>query len=129
MSTSSKPLLAPESLIVPTIEPLMGATYDSAQPKRSLAIWVNRVEVPRKVHSTALSQTEQVFYKEIISKLVARRKYLGISQEELCSTLGVSEGLVNKWEAGVKLPGCFWLMCWCISLGLKLNIEAKDSTE
>jgi len=129
MSTSSKPLLEPEYQTAPTIEPSMGATYDSVPPKRSLAIWVNRVEVPRKAHSTALSQTEQVFYKEIIAKLVVRRKHLGISQEELCSTLGVSEGLVNKWESGVKLPGCFWLMCWCISLGLKLTIEPKDSAE
>ena len=130
MSTSSKPSLQPESLIAPTTELSLGAEASaSPRQRRSLAIWVNRIEVPRKVHSTALTQTESQFYREIIAKLVVTRKIRGISQDELCSILGVSEALVNKWESGAKLPGCFWLMCWCVALGLRLTIEDADEIQ
>jgi transcriptional regulator with XRE-family HTH domain len=63
---------------------------------------------------------EQEFYKDLIAHLVAHRHAIGLSQEQLCEKLGVSDGLVNKWESGVRMPSSFYLMCWCIALELTL---------
>lgn len=69
---------------------------------------------------------EEKFYRELIASLIAERHRRGLSQEKLCQIIGVSDGLVNKWECGARLPSSFYLMCWCIALGLKLTTESND---
>jgi len=49
-----------------------------------------------------------------------------MSQEELSGRIGVSDCYVNKWESGVKLPSCFYLMCWCVALNVKIKV-VEDS--
>jgi transcriptional regulator with XRE-family HTH domain len=63
---------------------------------------------------------EEKFYKNLIGLLIAKRKEAGLSQEQLCERIGVSDGLVNKWESGARLPSSFYLMCWCVALDMKL---------
>ena len=41
--------------------------------------------------------------EEIKDKIVARRKALGMTQEQLAQKLGVSAKVVSKWETGVSL--------------------------
>jgi len=69
---------------------------------------------------------EEVFYKELITDLIRERERQGLSQEELNNDIGVSSGLVSKWESGVRLPSSFYIMCWCSALGLKLVIAKAN---
>lgn len=69
-----------------------------------------------------LSAEEREHYHTLITELIVRRKSLGLSQAVLDEHIGVSEGMVAKWEAGHRLPGAFFLMCWCKSLGARLTL-------
>lgn len=72
------------------------------------------------------TSVENVFYKDLITELIRERERQGLSQEELCNDIGVSSGLVSKWESGVRLPSSFYIMCWCAALGMKLTLEKAD---
>jgi len=72
---------------------------------------------------------EEQFYRALIASLIEERHRQGITQERLCQIIGVSDGLVNKWESGVRLPSLFYFMCWCASLGLQLKTERTDGIE
>jgi len=60
----------------------------------------------------------------MIAELIYTRKSKKISQESLNALLGVTDGQVNKWECGARLPSSFNLMCWCNALGLTIKLEA-----
>jgi ribosome-binding protein aMBF1 (putative translation factor) len=91
-----------------------------------LAIHVNPIRRPRKPCMVKPTPMEEQFYRDLISSLIAARHRRGITQEKLCEVIGVSDGLVNKWESGARLPSSFYLMCWCVALGLKLTTERTD---
>lgn len=74
-------------------------------------------------YSRPASDIERIFYSNLIRRLAARRKALGMTMEELDHELGVSEGQVAKWESFVRLPGAFMFMCWSNRLGLIVNVE------
>jgi DNA-binding transcriptional regulator YiaG len=93
---------------------------------KSLALSRNPIKKPAFSRNTIPSPGEERFYKELISTLVLRRKLIGMSQEELSARIGVSDCYVNKWESGVKLPSCFYLMCWCVALNVKIKV-VEDS--
>jgi len=63
----------------------------------------------------------------MIAELIRVRKSKKISQEKLNSLLGVSDGQINKWESGVRLPSSFNLMCWCNSLDLTIKLEVINN--
>lgn len=84
------------------------------------ALFRNPIRRPLKPHTAIPTPMEQQFYKDLIGVLITTRKAIGMSQEQLCERIGVSDGLVNKWESGARLPSSFYLMCWCIALGLRL---------
>jgi DNA-binding XRE family transcriptional regulator len=100
----------------------MGEIFITEQHSRLLALSRNPIKKPVFSRNTIPSPTEEVFYKDLISALILRRKMMGISQEELSDLIGVSGCYVNKWESGVKLPSCFYLMCWCVSLNVKIKV-------
>lgn len=77
------------------------------------------------VQSRALSVEERDYYRQLISQLVAERKARGLSQAAMDDVLGVSEGMVAKWEAAARLPGAFFLMCWGKALGVRIKIEKE----
>lgn len=54
--------------------------------------------------------------EEIKDKIVARRKALGMTQEQLAQKLGVSAKVVSKWETGRSLPDTAFLFDLCTSL-------------
>lgn len=68
---------------------------------------------------------ERLFYRDFISQLVARRKALRLTQEDLDRMLGVTDHQVAKWESLERLPGAFMLMCWLNALGAQLDVR-KD---
>ena len=72
--------------------------------------------------SRPLSTEEQHYYNLIINRLIDVRKIKNLSQAMLDDKIGVSEGMVAKWESKARLPGAFFLMCWCISLDLQLTL-------
>jgi DNA-binding XRE family transcriptional regulator len=91
-----------------------------------LAIHVNPIRRPIKPYAVRPTPMEEQFYRALIASLIEERHRQGITQERLCQIIGVSDGLVNKWESGVRLPSLFYFMCWCASLGLQLKTERTD---
>lgn len=65
---------------------------------------------------------ERSHYGSLIEGLTKARKAKGLSQAAMDERIGVSEGMVAKWEAAHRLPGAFFLMCWCDALGVRLTI-------
>lgn len=78
---------------------------------------------PKFSRSFAASNQERDFYDPLISRLADARRERGMSQAALDHRLGVSEGLTAKWESKARLPGAFFLMCWCQALGLELTLK------
>lgn len=72
---------------------------------------------------TEPTKQEVIFYKDLIGSLIRAREEQGISQERLNEMIGVSDGLVNKWESGARLPSSFYLMCWCLALGMTIKLQ------
>ncbi len=60
----------------------------------------------------------------IISQLVARRKQLGLTQDEVNAQLNVADRLVSKWECGIKSPSLFLLQCWAEVLDCSIKITS-----
>jgi DNA-binding transcriptional regulator YiaG len=83
---------------------------------------LHREQRPR-VQGSTLSVEERSYYAELIEQLKARRKALGFSQLMVDDLIGVSEGMVAKWETAVRFPSGFFLMCWCKALDVRLCIE------
>jgi transcriptional regulator with XRE-family HTH domain len=76
--------------------------------------------------SRQLSNEERRHYSSLIEDLAQRRKQLRLSQEALDHKLGVSHGMVAKWETLARLPGAFFLMCWCKALNVTLTVAHEE---
>lgn len=76
--------------------------------------------------SRQLSSEEQSYYSDLIKTLAVKRKEKGISQASLDDMIGVSEGMTAKWESKARLPGAFFLMCWCKALNVHLIISEGE---
>ena len=63
-------------------------------------------------------------YADMVRQLRQIRKDQNITHAELCHRLGVCDGLVSKWESGVRRPGSFLLSCWITALGARMNVVA-----
>ena len=77
-------------------------------------------------YSTLCSMTA---YKELIQELVKVRQKTGQSQSELDVVIGCAEGLVSKWECGMRKPGAFLFSCWADALECKIQLTPKKKTE
>lgn len=83
-------------------------------------------------YSKATTPLEQSFYGRFIAELVRLRKERSWTQEDMEYALGVTPGLVAKWETFQSLPGAFMLMCWCMKLGVELTtiaLQVNDAAE
>lgn len=61
--------------------------------------------------------------RRLIRRLQRRRQALGLSAYELEEIIGVTTGLVSKWESGIKNPSMFSLWCWCEAMGLVVDVR------
>ena len=66
--------------------------------------------------------SERTFYGALIAELAQARRRLSMTQEQLDHVLGVSPGMVAKWESFARMPGGFMLACWCNALDVDLTI-------
>lgn len=87
---------------------------------------LHREQRPRLKGST-LSVEERTYYAELLEQLKAQRKRLGLSQQAVDDLIGVSEGMVAKWETAVRFPSGFFLMCWCKALKVRINVEREQA--
>ena len=71
-------------------------------------------------------KSKEDFKKEIIDKLVKRRKELNMTQEEVNQKLGMSDSQVAKWETGVRVPILFHLLCWLDVLGMGMELRDRE---
>jgi ribosome-binding protein aMBF1 (putative translation factor) len=84
------------------------------------------VPLRKVVMSKATSLTEQHFYSTLVRQLRSAREARGLSQQDVSMIVGVSDAMVGKWEALMKMPTAFGLMCWCQALGVALMVVAHD---
>lgn len=68
-------------------------------------------------------------YKELIQEFVKVRKETGQSQSDLDKVIGCAEGLVSKWECGMRKPGAFLFSCWADALGCTIQLKQKKKPE
>ena len=52
----------------------------------------------------SISYVKHDLYAELIDQLIVRRKVMGLSQHELDGRIGCADGLVGKWECGIRTP-------------------------
>jgi len=72
------------------------------------------------------TEIERRFYGDMIRALAARRRALGVSQQQLDRILGVSDHQVAAWESYKRLPGAFMMMCWASTLGTRLVVVRDE---
>lgn len=70
-------------------------------------------------------------YVDLVRQLRALRLRKQMSQNDLDHAIGVTDGVVAKWESGARRPRSFLLCCWITALGGRMNVieheEASDS--
>ncbi len=66
---------------------------------------------------------------QLYGKIQARRKALGLSQEELAQRMGVSRQSVTKWETGLSAPDLDRLVELADTLGVSLDYLLREQTE
>ena len=71
------------------------------------------------------NKTRTDFLEELIRSLAKRRYDLRMTQEELNYKLGMSDCMLNKWEAGHRSPTAFHLYCWADALHGKIIFQAN----
>lgn len=81
---------------------------------------VNRENIRVSSYSRVPSAIELQAYEDLIRRLILRRVEVGLSQMQLDDKLGVTDGLVGKWESMRRLPSMFMLACWCDALKVTL---------
>lgn len=62
---------------------------------------------------------------DLLPQLIARRRQLGLTQDELGHRIGVTDALVGKYEARMRAPGAFLLACWVEALDARLVLEPR----
>lgn len=90
---------------------------------------MEQTEVMQRPHKRTFPSTieERDFYHALIGELVTARKRRGLSQAALDDVIGISEGCTAKWESLARIPGAFFLMCWCKALGVRLVITERSN--
>ncbi len=66
---------------------------------------------------------------QLYGKIQARRKALGLSQEELAQRMGVSRQSVTKWEAGLSAPDLDRLVELADTLEVSLDFLLRDQVD
>ena len=66
---------------------------------------------------------------QLYGKIQARRKALGLSQEELAQRMGVSRQSVTKWETGLSAPDLDRLVELADTLGVSLDYLLRDQVD
>ena len=66
---------------------------------------------------------------QLYGKIQARRKALGMSQEELAQRMGVSRQSVTKWETGLSAPDLDRLVELADTLGVSLDFLLRDQVD
>jgi hypothetical protein len=68
-------------------------------------------------------------YDDLIKGLVARRRSLGLSQNALDDRIGCADGLISKWECGMRRPSAWNLACWMAALDCEVSIAAAQTVQ
>ncbi len=66
---------------------------------------------------------------QLYGKIQARRKALGLSQEELAQRMGVSRQSVTKWETGLSAPDLDRLVELADTLGVSLDYLLREQAD
>ena len=66
------------------------------------------------------------FLQDVIKELAKQRRLKGLTQKVVNGRLGLADRLLNKYECGIKTPGCFTLYCWADLLDCDLQIVPRS---
>ena len=67
-----------------------------------------------------------VEYRRLIGLLKARRCELGFTQSDVCSCMGLTDNLINRWENFRRFPKGPMLVKWAWELGLHLIVGSPS---
>lgn len=76
---------------------------------------------PRKHHGQYAAPVYQN-YRELVGALVAKRRSLGLSQEDVTAAAGLADGHINKLEAFSRTAQLPTLQLWAETVGLSLTL-------
>ncbi|KKM17599.1 hypothetical protein LCGC14_1185240, partial [marine sediment metagenome] len=63
-----------------------------------------------------------VEYRRLVRLLKARRCELGFTQSDVCSCMGLTDNLINRWENFRRFPKGPMLIRWAWELGLHVIV-------
>ena len=69
---------------------------------------------------------EETFLDNLVIQFAQKRYELGLTQQDVDLRIGVTNGLVAKWECGNRKPTLFNAHCWAEALGCQIKLEAND---
>lgn len=72
-------------------------------------------------------ESEETISRRICTLMYGERKAKKISQQDLCKTLGITQGLLSKIENGKLKPSVFVWLTFCRLFNLKSEIAMNDS--
>lgn len=62
---------------------------------------------------------------EVVRKLAARRRELGLTQEEVAASVGMNQAAIGRLEAGRVIPRLDTLLCVADSLGIDVTLSLR----
>ena len=62
---------------------------------------------------------------EIVAKMIAVRRGIGMTQEQLAHKMGVTQETISHWETGRKSPRAVSLERWAAALGLEWGLYQR----
>lgn len=71
------------------------------------------------------NRVQDPLWDRLRTRLVQRRKELGLTQLEVDHRIGCTECLVGKWEARMHAPSLLFLLWWANALELDLVLEDR----
>lgn len=73
-------------------------------------------------------ESEDTVARRICSLMHVERKAKKISQQKLCSNLGITQGLLSKIENGKLKPSVYVWLTFCKIFGMDAEIVMTDAT-
>ncbi len=68
-------------------------------------------------------------FTDVVQQLRGLREKKQLSQRALDHIIGVTDGVVGKWEADTRRPSSYLLSCWAQALGARITLEEEDVDE
>ena len=73
-------------------------------------------------------ESEDKVARRICALMLAERKFRKVSQQKLCESLGITQGLLSKIENGKLKPSVYVWLTFCKIFGMDSEIAMSEPT-